>query len=212
MQGLAEIGRRCGDCGSDHGDTSGLCCMCRMRAFGLAKRKYFETPELVGALRKAYRGRRPAVTAALTRLQAETGWPRGRLRAMAVQYGFATVCRPWTAAEIEYLKEKAGTRPVWWIARKLGRAVDAARSQAVRLELSVRYREGYTLMDLRRCFGEDRLKVLAWVRRGLFGKVRDQRISEAAVERFVRTCWNEYDLRRVDQAWFKSVAFAGKKR
>ncbi len=51
-----------------------------------------------------------------------------------------------------------------------------------------------------------------WVERGLFGKVHrhgaEFRIGEANVVRFVREHAREYDLARVDQTWYKAMAFA----
>ena len=52
-------------------------------------------------------------------------------------------------------------------------------------------------------------KLDQWVRDGLLKPASDGRLSEVAVARFIRKYPQEYDLARVDQAWFKAMVFAG---
>jgi hypothetical protein len=51
--------------------------------------------------------------------------------------------------------------------------------------------------------------------RGVFGQVKDvqgYRVSEKAVVKFLIEHPDKYDLRRVDQGWFKAVLFGGGSR
>ncbi|MGA2773611.1 MAG: MerR family transcriptional regulator [Bryobacteraceae bacterium] len=76
-------------------------------------------------------------------------------------------------------------------------------------------RETYSIGDLAQVFGVHHERVESWVGRGLLGRTRaigadrgDTRFAEADVARFVRGNPREYDLRRVDQMWFKAMVFA----
>jgi hypothetical protein len=118
----------------------------------------------------------------------------------------------WTAAEDMYLRERIGIVSVRSIAQRLGRTIDAVKVRAHRLELSRRVREGYNLADLSQVMGVAPSTARSWMRRGLLGEVHQVgglRVSERAVSRFIRAHPHEYDLRRVDQVWFKSVIFGG---
>lgn len=71
-------------------------------------------------------------------------------------------------------------------------------------------REGYNLGDLCTVLGVHYSTARGWMRRGLLGNARQAdslRVSDSDVARFIRECAHEYDLRRVDQVWFKSMAF-----
>ena len=75
--------------------------------------------------------------------------------------------------------------------------------------------EGYTMTDLQIVFGENARKVRRWMERGLLGKVHEssgKRVTEANVIRFLRNHPAEYDLRRVDQLWFRAMCESGEAR
>lgn len=187
---------------------------CRGRALGRAKRKYHFTPELLEELFRAYCGNKRELSAALDVLQRKTHWPRWAFKLEARRRGWITADhrRPWTREEIERLREMLGTRPVKAIARALGRSPESVEAKAEKLRLSRRVREGYTIEDLAQCFGTYRAKVRHWIERGLLGRpVRNGiavRVHERSVLRFIREHAAEYDLRRVDQTWFKGMVFA----
>ncbi len=215
MRGLAEIGRRCGECGSANGDGSGLCLFCRARKLGLASRKYRFTPELIDELRIAYAGNKRQITVALDRMQRRTGWPRHAFKLEAQRRGWTRdERRPWTAAEIALLREVLGTMPTKRIAARLRRPVQSVEAKAEKLRLSRRITEGYTITDLAAVFGEHHHKVRRWIDRKLLGRPmvsgNEVRVAEHAVVRFIREHAREYDLRRVDQDWFKAMVFAGR--
>jgi hypothetical protein len=76
------------------------------------------------------------------------------------------------------------------------------------LDHSTAAREGYDVGDLQRVFGESEGKIRGWLRRGLLVIVRgSELVSGQAVARFASRHLHEYDLRRVDQFWFKSMLF-----
>jgi transposase-like protein len=211
LDGRAQVGL-C-ECGDLTGYRSGLCARCRMKALNQDRRKYRWTPELREELRRAYRqANKATITAALDRLEGMTGWPRKTLTDEARKLGIATRgrARGWTDEEVEYLRERAGAESVYRLARKLKRSVWAVRGKAQRIQWSLRVREGYNMQDLERAFGVDYGKVASWMRRGLFGRSRQLqglRVSEASVIRFLRDHSAEYELRRVDEEWFKSMTF-----
>jgi len=71
-------------------------------------------------------------------------------------------------------------------------------------EESARLSTGYSVADLQRLFGEAEHKIQAWLRRGLLVGAREgELVSSRAVTRFLHKHPHEYDLRRVDQAWWK---------
>jgi DNA-directed RNA polymerase specialized sigma24 family protein len=189
----------------------GACRECRMREFGQARRKYHFTEELRDELRRVYCGNRAEIAAGLDRLMRRTGWPRHAFIFEASRLRIATRQRRiWSAAETEYLAEHLGQVSVTQIARNLGRSVQSIESRAERLRFSRRAAEGYTAEDLQRVFGASYYTVRRWMERGLLGKIHDvqgRRVTTENVLRFARKHPHEYDLRRVDQTWYKAMLF-----
>ncbi|MBM3774839.1 MAG: hypothetical protein FJW37_06690 [Acidobacteria bacterium] len=182
-----------------------------MRAIGQEREKYAFTAELVDDLRRAYdRRNRRHLSRSLDRLVRRTGWPRHAFTAEARRRGWSTQeRRPWTERELRYLREHAAGAPLPAIARKLRRPVESVRSKADQLALARRVGDGYTISDLQTVFGVTSEKVRLWLGRGLFGAVHEGRhatwVTSRHVIRFLRKHPSEYDLRRVDQAWYKGM-------
>ncbi len=190
----------------------GQCLSCWRRAFGQSRRIYRWTPELHEILRAAYRGRKKDLAAALDRLQHMTGWPRSALKSEARSLGLRPTFQhhPWTPEQIEYLNERLGSDTADEIARQLGRSCESVESMAAKLSLSCRVREGYTESDLIDVLGETSRKVRRWMDRGLLGpveRINGHRVSDRCVAIFLRRHHSEYDLRRVDQDWYKAMLF-----
>lgn len=189
------------------------CRECRLRAWGQARRRYHWTAEQHELLRAAYAaGNRQRVTAALARLARSLGWPAHALKSEALRLGLALEPRrrAWTAEEMEYLEAKIGTVSVTAIARTLGRSVLSVESRAEAVHLSRRAADGYTIADLQRVLGAHYQTVRRWMDKGLLGSVRQwqgQRVRTEAVVQFLRQHPHEYDLRRVDQRWYKGMLF-----
>ncbi len=216
MRGEADLGRRCRECGNEQGERDGLCKPCRLRAFGQVQRKYFFTEELREDLRRAYWGRKQELSAAFDRLERKTGWPRGAFKAEAERLGLTPILRSrkWTSEEVEYLREKVGIIPATRMARNLKRPVSSVQAKTRKLKLSWRAQEGYNMEDLALGFGVHYDKVRRWMERGLFGQVHrhscrggGNRVTDKNVVRFIREHVFEYDLRRVNQEWYKAMAF-----
>lgn len=185
-----------------------------MRAVGSGRRKYQWTDELREELRAAYAQRRGEQRAAIDRLVRRTGWKRGAFTDEAVRLGIASERRRWTAEEDEWLLERVGTVSVKYLAKQLKRNQRAVEGRMFVLGARrIDRREGYTLSMLIMMFGSSMGETKNWIRRGLLGKVREvgcgQRVTDEAVLRFIRKYPHEYDLRRVDQVWFKSMVFGG---
>lgn len=196
----------------------GRCKICRLRAFGQARRRYFWTPELREDLREAYRGRtKRELSQRLSKIAARMGWPKWACKSEAVRLGITSMYgrqrRGWTAAEVEMLEVKVGVVSVARIARLLGRSCGSVMAKAEKIGLSRRLQDGYTIEDLSRVFGVHHRIAKSWHERGLLGHVhraQGLRVTTDNVLRFVRRHAREYDLRRVDQDWFKAVLFGGR--
>jgi hypothetical protein len=207
--GVANLGIRCRECGSEHGCRDGLCRGCRCRA----RRKYRFAPDLLEDLRRAYRGTKREIGEALDRLVLRTGWPRFAFKCEALRRGWTTEThrRAWTPEEIEYLREEIGVTSLKRIARNLKRSVESIEAKCEKLHLSRQRREGYNLTELQQAFGAPVSKVRRWVERGLLGTAHhnghEVYVTEAHVVRFIRRHASEYDLRRVNQGWFKGMLF-----
>ena len=157
---------------------------------------------------RAYWGGRGNTSRALAALERRTGWPRYIFWQEAHRLGIVGVDRRrgWTREEMERLRDQIGSASVRAIARALGRSAKSVRRQAQRLELSTRLKEGYDLAELRQSLGESEYKVRAWLRRGLFGGGWEcGRVSAEAVAAFLKRHPYEYDSRRMDQDWYKSM-------
>ncbi len=204
----------CSRCGAEGAWSGELCRRCWGQRFGQARRKYHFTPSLLEELRQAYCGTKREITAALDRLVKKTGWPRHAFKYEAGRrWGSTEKRRTWTEKEMAYLLEHAGTLSVSRLAKELKRSKCAVKSKLEKLELSARVAEGYSVADLVQVFGEREGKVRRWLERGLMGPLhwygsRQARVPEKNVARFIEQRAQEYDLRRVDQAWFKAMAFS----
>jgi len=204
----------CGECGQEPGQSDGLCRNCRIRRLGVGWRKYHWTPELVEILRRTYCGKRPAVGAGAEKLAKRTGWPKWIISAEAARRGWARKHRRWGQEEDRFLMGHLGS----WSSRRIAAAVRRTRfavhARARELGASVRVTDGYTLKDLQQAFGESVHVVRRWHLAGLLGEPSGNgaglRIPEENVVKFIRRHGAEYDLRRVDQVWFKGMIFGGR--
>jgi hypothetical protein len=101
----------------------GLCKGCRLRAFTRRRQKYVWTPAHDAALRRAYRSKnKVGLNQALTEMVRRTSWPRYILLNRAQALGLRMwTCERWEPAELEALRELAGTIPSYKIAKRMGR-------------------------------------------------------------------------------------------
>ncbi len=180
----------------------------------MGARKYPFTAELTEGLREAYRA--PNKRALSERLKAlrrqRPSWPVGVWWQEAQRLGIAIEDRRprWTAAEDRELMLGLGSVTIATLARRLGRTRESVEGRARKLEMSWRVRDGFDQQGLAACFGVMPVKVSQWLQDGLL-HLSEGRISEREVARFIRRHPDAYDLRRVDQLWFKSILTAGAK-
>lgn len=183
---------------------------------GRARLGYFMSPETLDRLRDAYTA--PSYRGLVARLgvvERSSGVPRKALTREARRRGWTAVrqvksWRRWSAEDDARLREAMGHRAIQVVARDMQRSVEAVRSRAYDLGLMTRVADGYSLDDVKDCMGVPRAKVAAWITSGLL-QVKDGRVTVESMERFVRAQAHRYDLRRVDQVWFKSIVFAGRR-
>jgi len=114
--------------------------------------------------------------------------------------------RSWTKAEIDMLGEHAGVSTVAALAKKLDRTPASVKAKLKHLEISSRVREGYTKEDLRLLLRVSAKSIRNWVNRGWL-RVVNGRFPESAVAKFLHQHPDQYQLGRVEEAWFKGLIF-----
>ncbi len=126
-------------------------------------------------------------------------------RAAVLGLSFA-VRRPWTESEIASLREDLGTRNKSQIAKRLGRTYYSVKAQVARLALSARVSADYSHQDVQQLLGVGRKRVCQWMQKGWL-HLLNGRITEKSLDKFLRQHPEEYQLSRVDEAWFKGMLF-----
>jgi hypothetical protein len=180
---------------------------------GVSRKSYRWTPEMLAALTHAYRSAasRKQLMAAITHMVRLTGFPRHVILHRAQLDRLALSTRhPWTPAEIARLRDLVGSYPAWRIAEIMKRTRVSIDSQFYRMQLSSRLSDGYSVSDIAACFGVTSKTVDRWISARWLdarGGPGQGRIPEAAVARFIKQHPEEYRLNRVDEAWFKGLAF-----
>ena len=171
-------------------------------------RTYPFSAELTELLRDAYRtGRRREVSERLRKvMRLRPEWPAWVWFNEAARLGLQAEIgrRRWSASEDRELMLCLGSETVATIAARIGRSRRAVYQRAEKLRISTMVRDGFSETGLAACFGVSQKAVATWVEEGWL-VMRAGRISEEAVAAFVRQYPQAYDLRRVDQVWFKSL-------
>jgi hypothetical protein len=186
-----------------------LCHGCRILSRQPSARRFVWTSELDEILRRAYKNadKRQELSTNLGNLQRVSGFTRNVILSRAVQLGLSfSTRRPWTETEIEVLEARAGQESVKALAVRLKRPHSSVKAKLKEVGLSARLSEGYTQDDLRQLFGSSARTIKHWLAWGWLRMVQD-RIPEASVVRFLRIHPEQYNLSRVDQAWFKGLLF-----
>jgi len=114
--------------------------------------------------------------------------------------------KAWTEQEEAFLQEWVGTKTAKTIAHELGRSVCAVYQRISEIKLSAIITAGYSQVDLVGLLGVSAGTVRLWESYGWLSRC-EGRFPEVVVERFLRLHPEEYDLRLVDQAWFKGMLF-----
>jgi DNA-binding transcriptional regulator YiaG len=187
--------------------VAGKCRPCHCRKLAQDRKRW--TPEIEALLREAYAlPKRKDLTARLDRLAMVTGFSRKTLLLRARQKGFShsTKQRPWTVEDDAWLMDMAGTRKVSTIARMMQRSESSVTNRLNRLKVSARLQEGMTKQEFALCFGVTEHTVRKWENEGKL-HVHDGRIHDHTARTFIHKYPWTYDLRRVDQTWFKGMVF-----
>jgi len=186
-----------------------MCHSCRLQRRAPANKKFQWTPELDEKLRHAYQRAQTkvALTYNLDLVQRSCGFTRVVILSRAAVLGLA-FCRrrPWTKEEIDRLGEHAGMSTLAALAKKLDRTPASVKAKLKQLEISFRLREGYTKEDLRLLLRVSTKSIRNWVNRGWLRGVNG-RFPESAVAKFLHQHPDQYQLGRVEEAWFKGLIF-----
>ena len=210
MRGIPNHPVTCSKCGGENGcPKDGRCHHCRIISRPNPNKRYCWTTDLDNNLTRAYRSARNRCELSdnLNHVQRLSGFTRVVIlsRAEVLGLSFCTK-RPWTDSEIESLREDLGTLSKSKIARRLRRSYYSVKAQIERLALSARVSANYSQQDVEELLGVGRKRVCQWIRNGWL-QLRDGRVTEKSLERFVRLHPEEYQLSRVDEAWLKGMLF-----
>jgi len=210
MRGIPKTPVVCIDCNRLNGcATDQLCHSCRLQRRSPQNKRFHWTPELDEKLRHAYqRAQTKAdLTCNLDLIQRSCGFTRVVILNRAAALGLV-YCRrrPWTKEEIGILGEYAGISSVGALAKKIDRTPASVKAKLKQLEISFRVREGYTKEDLRLLLRVGAKSIRNWVSRGWL-RVVNGRFPESAVAKFLHQHPDQYQLSRVEEAWFKGLIF-----
>ncbi len=179
-------------------------------------KKYTWTAERDQVLRDRYDG---TIKGRAAEIAVVLGWPTWAIKRRAAELGltYHVDPKPWTKEEEAFLLEHAGSRLLPWIARKLQRSVTSVKMKCRHLDLSHRYRKGYTLRELALCFGCDHHVIERWVRENKLqirrrGTERERdawHVTDADLLRFISEHPMAFQLRRVDRFWFMDLVTNG---
>lgn len=211
MRGVPKFPVPCSVCGELNGAPKDkLCHACRLRSRPNSRKRFFWTKELDTRLRDSYTRAltRGDLSASLNALQRLTGFPRFVILARGAELGLSFVRRrPWSDEELHFLKSNAGRLSMKALAARLSRSYYSVKAAIRSMELDGRVTDGYSVDELMRTFGVGKATVHRWIIKGWITR-NEGRITETSVLRFLRFRPHEYQLRRVDEIWFKELVFA----
>jgi len=210
MRGIPKNPVTCHKCGNQTGcPKDSLCHRCRIRGRPNSNKKFHWNLALDEALRRAYKtaGNRNELTQNLNHVQRLSGFSRFVIQAHATELGLSfCVKRSWSEAELCYLREKLGSASITTLARRLGRTYYSVKAQVCKLKMSARLTEGYTRIDLQHLLGVGARRLDQWLARSWI-HIKANRVTEKSVIQFLRSHPREYELSRIDEAWFKGLLF-----
>jgi len=172
------------------------------------RRRHTWTTEFDQVLRRTYQTThsRAALIEGITAIQRLTRFPRSVIVSRAAALGVTTPGRRWSAQEISKLREILGSRSLSTIAGQLSRSYYSVKGAVARLQVSARISEGYSRHDIERLLGVSSRQVRRWIALKWI-KLVDERVPESELARFLRRHPEQYQLNRVDEAWFKGLLF-----
>lgn len=186
-----------------------LCHSCRLERRAPVNKRFHWNEELDNRLRQAYQRAytRAELTTNLDLLQRSCGFTRVVIlnRAITLGLGFGQR-RAWTGDEIDVVRECAGKIRPSALAKRLNRTHASVTAKLKQLAVSARITEGYTKEDLRLLLGVSSRSINNWIAWGWL-RVVTGRIPETSVAKFLRQHPDQYQLSRVEEAWFKGLMF-----
>lgn len=173
------------------------------------KKKYFFTEQMDEMIRNAYAvDSRASFLAGLKKLYA--AWPHiptWIISARAEKLGVSFSRRPWTKQDLLFLQNHAGEMTLREICKTLDRNYNSVAHKMSRLGWSAKVRDdGYGSDELCKLFRVHTYTFHRWVERKMI-KGYGGRFSDENVREFITAHHDAYDLRRVDQVWFKGLMF-----
>lgn len=209
MRGLPRNPVPCSVCGEPGYPKIGRCNKHRPPN---ARLKYPWNEQQLADLRRLYAEHvhhRPSLTSAIKNFAQRHSFPPHIVKLKAGQLRLTRDIRQfWTKEELAYVREHAGSIRKHAIARHLGRGYLSVQCMINFLGLQARVTEGYSRHDLSIVFGVSEYVVRQWIARGwLCPDSSTDRVPEDQVSRFIRRHPEEYNLKRVDEAWFKGMIF-----
>ena len=185
--------------------VGGLCVSCRMKAIR-GPAKYQWTADMDDQLRQAYRRstNRLQLTTELTKLCTAFRVPRTALSNRSRTLGLNSFrpFKPWTDDEKVALRKLVGLMSVKAIAKRIGRSPHAIKSQLYQMEVSAQLTEGYTMRQLQLLLGVPNRSIQMWLTTKAL-TMKNERITEGSVRKFVKNNMYEYSFRRADEPWLK---------
>ncbi len=182
----------------------GRCKPCICRALTPVK-KYNWTPDIEGALRRAYQAKRKIdCTRAIDELVRRTRWPRYVFINKAQQLDLrVTISRGWSAQERATLRELAGELPPYKIGQRLHRSPQSVKQKIFAMGLSAQVTRGYSRNELAKQMGVRHESVERWIGRNWLRIDSNDRITDDSITRFLWDHMDEYRFRNCDEQWLK---------
>ncbi|HWO31766.1 MAG TPA: hypothetical protein VNO32_23470, partial [Candidatus Acidoferrum sp.] len=128
------------------------------------------------------------LSAAVSRVQSLTGWPRKAILRRAHKLGLPTrplgARRRWTMVEYRFVIESLNHMSVREIAEQIERSEKAVWDMVGQRGIPARFQDGYTMRELAEKLHVRRLSVQKWVEAGLLHRKRNGRIDEGSLQSF----------------------------
>ena len=148
-----------------------------------------------------------SLTLAINDAVRRIGYPRYIVRMRAQRLGLTFDTRhKWEPWEERYLMQNAGVISPKRMQRALGHGWTRIEAKMASMGLRAAIREGMTVRDLCMGTGASHHTVAKWEANGWLRRYGG-RFSEATVRTFVQEHPEQYDLRKVNQEWFKALLF-----
>jgi hypothetical protein len=169
--------------------------------------KYPWTADMDDQLRQVYRRSRNRrdLSVELNRLASTLRRPKFILANRAQSLGLSLLpWKPWSKEEIITLRELAGQKGVRTIAKLMKRSYHSVKHQLFRMDLSTQVSEGYSIQQLKSLMGVPHTRIQMWLTTKAL-KMKEERITEESVRKFLIDHMEAYSFRRVDEPWLKGM-------